>query len=687
MKKISGTLITFLLLLSIASEGLGQLQHEPYRGKFLNKFNAYHTQILGDVYIVDLNTIFIKGFTYDGKSPDAYFMIGSTLRPNNEGTVIPNEEGKTNVLIQYIYRDITLKLPKKVTEVRWLAVYDLFKLTTLADVSIPEGYEPPSSQTLKPFQGVSHGISSDSVVVIDSKTLHIPDFSYDGSASEVYFWIGSGTAPSPKGKKLPDENGYLSPLHSYSHQSIILELPGNLTVFDIHWLSVWNPEANESYGHVMFPHDLTVPPALVNIIAHENRLPQCEQLHKNLQISWEVFGPQITIELAGMIGEYDYMAFGISGSSEQSQMMGADLAVVYIDSWQGIAKDYSVSEKAPCTRTVDRQKGVCPDLLVGGLDDLQFIMHERKDNLTIITYRRSLISPDPGDKNYTETDTYIVWAVGHLSNKKEPLFHYLYPKGNVKLDFGRKPATKNCYYYATKIKRIDTVAKSRWSPLEIKNPLVTNLSVSLGPSGGQMGYEAFTGNPSQQLAWYVNGLLAPEIYLKRYQKYRFTVEGGNDVFSALYNNPFYISNDPEGGYDRLTPLEQKRVRIYAGVNFDRKDVHNPFVSGRLCTWENRSLDLRLMDQFPNFLKFRQNLRYRCDGGNPGILEWVPNKTTPDVVYYQSYKHPYMGWKIYIVDQISISHQPSIYKAAESSLGLVVVFLSYLCNVLHFEYIF
>ena len=37
---------------------------------------------------------------------------------------------------------------------------------------------------------------------------------------------------------------------------------------------------------------------------HKNALPNCFQLHKDMQVSWEIFGPQITIQLAGQVGEY-----------------------------------------------------------------------------------------------------------------------------------------------------------------------------------------------------------------------------------------------------------------------------------------------------------------------------------------------------------------------------------------------
>ena len=45
----------------------------------------------------------------------------------------------------------------------------------------------------------------------------------------------------------------------------------------------------------------------------------------------------------------------------------------------------------------------------------------------------------------------------------------------------------------------------------------------LGPSGGQRGYEGITGQTGSDLAWYVNGLLAPELYLRRELTYNFQV--------------------------------------------------------------------------------------------------------------------------------------------------------------------
>ncbi len=38
--------------------------------------------------------------------------------------------------------------------------------------------------------------------------------------------------------------------------------------------------------------------------AYKSSLPNCVQVHRRMQVSWEIFGPQITIQLAGFVGKY-----------------------------------------------------------------------------------------------------------------------------------------------------------------------------------------------------------------------------------------------------------------------------------------------------------------------------------------------------------------------------------------------
>lgn len=125
------------------------------------------------------------------------------------------------------------------------------------------------------------------------------------------------------------------------------------------------------------------------MIKHTQALPNCIQLHKRYQISWEIFGPQITVQLAGQVGAYnhrfhaallsngnfenfvfsdedEYMAFGLSGSETSSRMEGADVVVTYLDGTRGYAIDYNITAKAPvrkCKWHDDKHKAGVINLL------------------------------------------------------------------------------------------------------------------------------------------------------------------------------------------------------------------------------------------------------------------------------------------------------------------------------------
>lgn len=139
----------------------------------------------------------------------------------------------------------------------------------------------------------------------------------------------------------------MDPLRKYTGETIVLELPGDMTVFEINWISIYDLETNENFGSVLITDGLNVPPSLTKIQPHTSSLPNCRQLHKDLRVSWEVFGPQITFQLTGQVMEDEYMSFGISGSDSSSQMLGADVAVAYIDGARGYAIDYNITSLAP----------------------------------------------------------------------------------------------------------------------------------------------------------------------------------------------------------------------------------------------------------------------------------------------------------------------------------------------------
>lgn len=54
--------------------------------------------------------------------------------------------------------------------------------------------------------------------------------------------------------------------------------------------------------------------------------------------------------------------------------------------------------------------------------------------------------------------------------------------------------------------------------------------------------------------------------------------------------------------------------------------------GRLCNW-NPDPE-QSADSFASFGAYQRTLTLVCDPGEPGVVQWTPDKDTPDTVYYQ-----------------------------------------------------
>lgn len=698
-----------------------------YLGAYLGKLNSYSHQVNGDVYTIDEHTFLIKNFFYDGLSQDAFFWAGSSIRPSNKGFIIPSEDGRTNRLQRYTNRDITIRMPddRRITSIRWLSVWDIRSSKNLGDIIIPEGFEPPTPKKISEFSRLAHSVRSETVTLINSRSIGIQQLHYDGLGPNTFFFVGIGPQPNPAGTRVPDETGALEQLGAYAGEDIVLELPGNLTIFDIDWLAIYDVTEKENYGSVIIPSHLSVPPALVTLLKYESRLPQCEQLHRDIQLNWEIFGPQITFEVVAKIQPNDYIGFGISGSDNSSRMIGADVSISYLDAHFGFTNDYNISDRHPCVAVVNNEhRGVCLDTKVGGVENYQVHTFTRENGLTKITFRRNLINTgDEGDKVFkTQGATYIVWAVGRLNKFKEPRYHYMYSKGDVKIEFGRKIA-KNCYQFVMPAHDVATnandaafsrqqVAALQVSPPSVAKPQAPSVVASsaqdanadgaplapfyqvtswgqpimqnrsatvfyarLGHPGVQKGYMQMTGEGSPGLVWYINGLMSPILHVQRGKTYTFRVEGGNSYDKSYrFYHPFYITDEPYGGYLLQNVTQRNQQKVLAGLQFERAPgqpaapksgasskpqqsqqiqmIGKPLATsaGRLCAWlPDNTNDVRKAETHQSFAQFRAKLNYTCLQGQPGIVQWTPNVSTPDVVYYQSYTQRNMGWKIIVRD--------------------------------------
>lgn len=74
-------------------------------------------------------------------------------------------------------------------------------------------------------------------------------------------------------------------------------------------------------------------------------------------------------------------------------------------------------------------------------------------------------------------------------------------------------------------------------------------------------YVLCAGHVGWGISWYINGLLIPELVVVRGRRYTFVTEGGSDPAAPARYHPFYITNDPVGGYFHKTEQEKKVPRF------------------------------------------------------------------------------------------------------------------------------
>ncbi|XP_050048940.1 protein Skeletor, isoforms B/C [Dermacentor andersoni] len=668
---------------------------EPYLGARIGKLNTHFHGVSGELYAVDDTTLYLKDFHYDGTGPDAYFWAGSSTRPDHTGFIIPDEKGRTTPLGAYNGQDLVLKLPagQTISKIRWFSVWCRKFRANFGDLIIPRNLEVPKPAVLKALPTWDHGVSSGRVSLVDAQTFLVPDFKYDGLGPAAYWWVSKGPKQHRGGTRLLDENGSDAPLAPATGKTVFISLPDGLSAYDIDRFGVWCDAAQVDFGSISIPHNVRVPPsprqlALAQaeaqqraVVPHVQRVQpvstaapvrptsrtgarttrglNCQVLHEplGLELRWVLERDQAVMQMVGRVRQGEYMSFGLSKDDTKSRMLDADAIVAWIDrNGRGHAVDYYLSSKEQCVGN----RGSCPDNKIsrGAADSVTMLDAAVLNGYHMVTFRRPQAAQDPNyDQHiYSDGPQAVMWAVGPVNDHSDASYHSVHSQGDMFLDFARQPAW-NCPAPDDDATESNSEAEGSaddaWQIPPVSCPADGVFQMQIGPAGGRKGYQAVTGQVGWGIAWYVNGVLIPELWVQRGKTYTFVVEGGNDQENTAKNHPLYITSDPGGGYEHKSVAERKVERVYAGVGRHKNGRPYPTAVGRLCEWQ---LPLgEQPDEYNSFEQFRQRLQLQCRDGSPAYLRWTPDRNTPDLVYYQCYTHRHLGWKIHVVDSCAASN--------------------------------
>lgn len=227
-------------------------------------------------------------------------------------------------------------------------------------------------------------------------------------------------------------------------------------------------------------------------------------------------------------------------------------------------------------------------------------------------------------------------------------------------------------------------APAVWEVAELFDPALRVFTFRLGPAGGRRGLEGRRRRRAPPLAWYVNGQLAPDLQLRRGLHYSFKVYGGNDPHSASEYHPLVVTDEPEGGLERLPEAAQRAARVLAGAHVTRRGRLAPAAAGPLCVARHAAgADRRRDDDFATFRAFNRSLQWRCAAAPPAELLVAPNSSWPDRVYYNSFAHAGMGGRVFVVDKhrrnIGRSAAPRRPPARPALLAALLLLAARLCR--------
>ncbi|XP_071502087.1 protein Skeletor, isoforms B/C-like [Diadema antillarum] len=663
---------TWCLLLTVLILNLygGAVSADEYYGKLIGSFTRRgdrqeeHHNVEGSVYAVDDDTLQIVGFSYDGLGPDAFFYIGTEGNPSANGFIIPKARGLGNEKLgSYNNVDLVIHLdtsvgPASISQYRWISVWCRMANANFADVFIDNSFTAPGEYSLGPlgFSPRVHGVRASDVIIVNSKQIRFEGLHYDGNGPDAYFWTDTRESPTSSGTRVPQlGESRATKLPRYNGVTITVQLPGSLTVFNTRNIGLWCVLARQNFGHLNFPTSLKSDGEIVPFIVAEDSVEydNCMELSPDrFQVSWSVTGDEVTFRLSSREPFGNYMSFGLSGSDSETQMVGSDVAVAWVDIETSMARveDYYLSARGQCVTNTG--SGACPDVTnpTTGSDDVTLSGYHTEDAITHITYRRPLNATDSLlDKSILLTGPqYVSWALGPVNDVGLATFHEVWEQGNKQIDFSDTGLTCPAFTATT-----DSGGVEPFDVPEIKAMENTTFRCDIGQAGGRRGYQGITGSVGWGIAWYIDGNLIPEITVQRGQTYTFEVYGGNNPNQSASYHPFYITTDPAGGYAQLGEAARGNHEILAGP-----------VEGSYCSYEDTA-STGNPDDASSYSAYVDSLELTCPEGDnaPGTLVWTPDGSTPDTVYYQCYTHRFLGWKINVSD------------ATKCTLSLVVMVMT------------
>ncbi|KAI6661503.1 hypothetical protein LOD99_13376 [Oopsacas minuta] len=646
-----------------------------YLGKFSrNGASTYHS-LAGDVFYDALNRrLFVAGLYLDGNAPAAYMWLDTNAIPTGSG-VRAGYNGRYARVDDVNNQDtnVTLPIGGVHTGYRSLSVWCEAVSQSFGHISIPQSSDSFECSTTYGFVMLgnsppTHGVSA-KVYVLGPNTIGLKNLYFDGSAPATWYWAGS-TSNVHDGFIVASEKGSLAALGTRNNANIVLTLPTDFDVCNTNFLGLYCVQASTSFGQVYFSTEYgctNCPPICKTVTQTTAPSFQCQDLSSTdqLEYRYDPTNSMVTFRFHTCNLEANqYFAFGLSASSSGVAMAPNGDVVVCQYSTTGVVdcSDYDLTIRSQCALSGGSYNGACPDtVLTGGANNYINTQVESINALTTFTTTRAVTTTDSHDRDFTPgTPQYIIWARGGTfsspTSERWVLRHATSERISVsspiQIDYD---STSTCPQ-PLECPMSTPAPATPWEipPLCI-NSMNSEIQASIGNTGGSQGYKAITGKDGWGIAWYLNDILIPEVYVLRGTTVTFHVNGGNDPADSARYHPLYITNSNEGGISALALAELTITEtVLAGLGYNEvSETVSDLSVGPYCEWTETQGN---GDNFNTFEEYKNTLVYSCGSSvTSGSFEWTPDSNTSDLVYYQCATHRLLGWKINVVDDLEECH--------------------------------
>ncbi|KAK8329678.1 hypothetical protein V6Z12_A11G339300 [Gossypium hirsutum] len=467
----------------------------------------------------------------------------------------------------------------------------LFLINSIASSNADSGQKCSNTSSLVGFESnftmVRHQLRGH-LKILDGCSFQVTGFDMLSGSSEVVFWGAVSLNFSDLTSGFPISGQRLNQT-AYKNASFSVQLLPHITWDQINVLSIWDIASTSDFGHVSLPQNGS--DSVSNSV--HTVFDNCKNLSDNYRARWNLNVEEnwIEIGLEAAAPTTYYMAFGWANPNRTKELMSeADVTVAsFTEEGRPFVDDFYITAYSECKlSSKDRTAiGVCPDVVYENSKNGMMVNNTR----LVYGHRRDGVSLIMFRKPLNSTD------------KKYDL--PVYPNEDMRVIWAlglMKPPNENRSHF---------LPQFHGGPEKVAyGHLVLNVSEKVDDCFGPLDADdnedqeliiADTGVPlvvtTGEVLHYPNPP-TPVLRVERGVPVKFLVQAGHDV-------AFYITSDSLGGN---ATLRNATETIYSG---------GPEAEGVVA--------------------------------NPHELIWVPDRNTPDQVYYQSLYQEKMGWKVQVVD--------------------------------------